>query len=102
MWVSRLRVTVVDSSFYIDSSKLRGRKTLPPGSVDGYDSDVDDEESDIQGSPARYPCWMWFVGPLPIHNYVAQFSSSSVRENPTRADLPMEPVLLLKSGAAKT
>jgi len=64
-------VTAVGSSFYVDSSKLRGRKTLPSGSVDGYDSDVGGEESDPGGSTERYPCWTWFVGPLPIRNYVA-------------------------------
>jgi len=99
---ARFGATVADSSFYVDSSKLREWKTPPPVFVDGYDSDVDDEESDPEVSTERYPCWTWFVGPLPIHNYVAHFASSSVRENPTRADLPMEPALLFKSGAAKT
>ncbi|KAF9793441.1 hypothetical protein BJ322DRAFT_1155521 [Thelephora terrestris] len=65
------------------SSKLRARK----GTIqcaDGYDSDVDDRERNQGESTVRYP------------------RSKCILENPTPPDLPIDPVLLLNCGAAKT
>jgi hypothetical protein len=47
-----------------DSSKLRARRS-PPRYAGGYDSDIDDENSDPEDSPECHPRSKLFVDPFP-------------------------------------
>jgi len=57
------------SSTIPDSSKIRARRAPSPRCADGYDSDIDDEIPDPEGSPECYPCSKLFVNPFPIHHH---------------------------------
>ena len=52
-----------------DTSKLRAWRAPLPRCADGYDSDLDDENPDLEGSVECYPCSKLFVDPFLIHRY---------------------------------